>query len=96
MNTMNRGLLFAVALPGLVLGPGEGRAAPSRTEAADIAKDIVAMQIRKQGYDCNTALRAERDTDDNYVKGEWILNCDNATYRVRLIPRRAAHVERLK
>jgi hypothetical protein len=43
---------------------------------------------------CGKALSTKRDgerSDD----GVWILNCENATYRVRLVPDTAAHVERL-
>ena len=56
--------------------------------------EIIAAQIRDQGYACDKALSAERDGErsDDAV---WILKCQNATYRVRLIPDMAAKVERL-
>jgi hypothetical protein len=66
-------------------------------QAADeMSAEIIAVQIRDQGYACDKALTAERD--QKFSKpGEdaWILKCDNATYRVRLIPDMAAKVERL-
>jgi hypothetical protein len=58
--------------------------------------EIVADQIRDQGFSCNKALTAQRDPE--YSRPDepvWILECDNAIYRVRLIPDMAAYVERL-
>ena len=60
------------------------------------ASEIIADQIRDQGYACHESLTAERDPA--YSRPDepvWILDCDNATYRVRLIPGMAADVERL-
>jgi hypothetical protein len=46
-------------------------------------KDIIAAQIRSQGYACaaNQAV--------------WMLRCQNASYRVTLIPNLAAKVEKV-
>jgi hypothetical protein len=58
--------------------------------------DIVAVKIRKQGYSCDTPLGVERDHERSMPNQPvWILKCGNATYRVRLVPDMAAHVERL-
>lgn len=64
--------------------------------ADEASKDIIAAQIRRQGFSCPKALKAERgvnkgDPDD----GVWVLTCDVATYKVRLIPNMAASVERI-
>lgn len=67
----------------------------SMTHAADeMPAEVIAAQIRDQGYSCDKALSATRDGErsDDAV---WILKCQNATYRVRLVPDMAAHVERL-
>jgi hypothetical protein len=63
--------------------------------AEEMPAEIIAAQIRDQGYSCDKALSAERDGErsDDAV---WILKCENATYRVRLVPDMAAHVERLE
>jgi hypothetical protein len=60
----------------------------------EMPAEIIAAQIRDQGYACDKAISAKRDgerSDDSV----WILKCQNATYRVRLVPDVAAHVERL-
>jgi hypothetical protein len=58
--------------------------------------DGISAQIRAQGYRCDVPVSAERDAvfsrPDEAV---WILKCQNATYRVRLIPDMAARVEQL-
>ena len=57
---------------------------------------IIADQVRDQGFSCDKALTAERDpTYSRPDEPAWILKCDNATYRVRLIPDMAADMERL-
>jgi hypothetical protein len=57
---------------------------------------IIADQVRDQGYACNKSLTVERDpTYSRPDEPVWILKCDNATYRVRLVPGMAAKVERL-
>jgi hypothetical protein len=64
--------------------------------AEEMSAEIIAVQVRDQGYACDKALSAERD--ESFSKpGEaaWILKCDNATYRVRLVPDLAAKIERL-
>jgi hypothetical protein len=56
--------------------------------------DIVAAQIRTQGFRCDKALDAERVSHAPNA-AVWILRCGNATYRVRLTPDMAARVERI-
>ena len=56
--------------------------------------DIIAAQIRDQGYACAKALSADREQSE-LGDAVWILKCDDATYRVKLIPDMAAKVERL-
>ncbi len=60
------------------------------------AAEIVATQLRAQGYDCVDPHKAERDTGDSTPGEEaWIVTCDNATYRVKLVPDQAAKVEQI-
>ena len=57
---------------------------------------IIADQVRDQGFPCSKSLTVERDpTYSRPDEPVWILKCDNATYRVRLVPGMAAKVERL-
>jgi len=59
--------------------------------------DIIAVQIRKQGFACEEAQKAVRDRDASAPNAAvWILRCNNATYRVRLTPDMAAEVERIE
>ena len=65
-------------------------------DAEEISAEIIAVQVRDQGYACNKALSAERDEKlSKPDEAAWILKCENATYRVRLIPDMAAKVEKL-
>ncbi len=71
--------------------------APVAAAEQEQAKDIIAVQIRKQGYACERPQSAERDQAASKPdQAAWVLRCENATYRVRLIPDMAAHVERIE
>lgn len=61
----------------------------------DKPANIIAAQIRTQGFPCDEALSAERES---HAPNEtvWVLTCRNATYRVRLTPDMAAQVERIE
>jgi len=63
---------------------------------SEIPADIIAVQIRKQGYECKEPARAQRDQSASRADlPVWILTCKNATYRVRLVGNMADHVEKL-
>jgi hypothetical protein len=67
-------------------------------QAADdeVPPDIIAVQIRKQGYTCTNPQSAKRDPQASKPdEPVWILKCDNATYRVRLVGDMADHVEKM-
>jgi hypothetical protein len=61
------------------------------------AAEIVAAQIRAQGYACTGPVTAVRDRAASEPNATvWMLTCGNARYRVRLVPDMAAHVTQLK
>ena len=62
----------------------------------EVPPDIIAVQIRKQGYTCTNPQSAKRDPQASKPdEPVWILKCDNATYRVRLVGDMADHVEKM-
>ena len=62
----------------------------SRSEA----KNIIAIQLRSQGIPCTNPSKATKDTPDSRPdEMAWILICDEATYRVKLIPHLEANVD---
>ena len=73
-----------------------GRLQIVAAEDSETAQDIIATQIRSQGYRCNHPKPVVRDADaskpDEYA---WRLQCAQRSYLVRLIPHRAAKVERV-
>ena len=69
---------------------------PARAEKLEVSKDIIAVQIRKQGFECENPESAERDEKASQPDSEvWILRCEGMSYRVQLVPNMAAKVERL-
>lgn len=64
--------------------------------AQESAKDIIAAQIRRQGYQCRAPQSAERERAASKPdEAVWLLRCEDATFRVRLVPNLAAKVERV-
>jgi hypothetical protein len=62
----------------------------------DNPQDMLAAQIRLQGFACDQALRATRDAKLSKPDHDvWVLRCSNATYRVSRAPDMAAKVEQL-
>lgn len=75
----------AVARPGQAAPPVEG------------VPEMLAAQIRLQGFACEKALRASRDARRSKPDHEvWVLKCNNASYRVSRAPDMAADVKRLR
>ena len=59
--------------------------------------EIIAAKIRGQGYACDSPQSAERDaTASTANEVVWMLRCQNASYRVTLIPIMAAKVEKVE
>jgi hypothetical protein len=59
-------------------------------------KDIIAAQLRDQGYACDKPQSAKPDEDASGPdEAAWIVTCEGATYRVKLIPDMAAKVEKI-
>jgi hypothetical protein len=70
--------------------------AAAEKKPLEVSKNIIAVQIRKQGYECKNPQSAERDAAASQPDdAAWILNCEGVSYRVKLIPNMAATVERL-
>ena len=62
--------------------------------AAETPQDMLAAQIRMQGFTCDKALGAVRDKKRSRPDHDvWVLKCGNALYRVSRAPDMAAKVE---
>lgn len=58
--------------------------------------DILAVQVRVNGFVCDKPLAARRDAKHSKPDhAVWVLKCSNATYRVSRVPDMAAKVEPL-
>jgi hypothetical protein len=95
---MVRRYLLALALPflGAVSFANEPFGSVAHA-AGESPKDVIAAQIRIQGFSCDRPLRAvldkRRSRPDHDV---WVLKCQNATYRFSRYPDMAAKVEVLQ
>ena len=66
----------------------------STAQAQETVQSMLAAQIRMQGFTCDKALGAKKDTKRSKPDREvWVLRCSNANYRVGRAPDMAAKVE---
>lgn len=73
-----------------------GTPAGTIARAEQTLQDLLAIQLRAQGYACDKPLKAERDDKLSKPDNEaWTLTCSNATYRVSRVPDLAAKVEKI-
>ncbi|MEJ8572800.1 hypothetical protein [Microbaculum marinum] len=88
--------ISGVWLLALAAATGTASAQSDSSSTDDAAEGIVSAQLRAQGYPCSAPHSAEPDKGDS-SPGEtaWIITCDNATYRVKLVPDQAAKVEQI-
>ena len=64
--------------------------------AEEMSADILAVLVRKQGLTCTKPLSAEMDEKlSTPHMAAWTLRCNNAVFKVRLVPKMAAKVERV-
>lgn len=79
-------------------GSGSGWSVfPVAQAAEDMPPDMLAAQIRSQGFACDKALDATRDAERSKPDyAVWVLRCGNATYRVSFAPDMAAKIEPLR
>lgn len=72
-----------------------GAAAPAWAQEEN-PKDIIAAHVRLQGFTCDAPKTARRDARASRPdEAVWLLTCENARYRVRLVPNMADFIEPL-
>ena len=67
------------------------------SSGAQTVANVLASQIRSQGFACDKAQRATRDAKLSKPDYDvWVLTCNNATYRIGRYADQTAKVEKLK
>jgi hypothetical protein len=63
----------------------------------DTAVSVVADQVRSQGFACSNPASAQRiEAESRPGQPVYLLKCEDATYKVRLIPDQAAAVAKVE
>lgn len=63
---------------------------------SETAIGVIAAQLRRQGIACTFPRDAHRSSESSLVNEVvWTLRCEEASYRVRLIPHIGARVTRI-
>lgn len=89
--------LFLIFLVTGGVAPGGEHSRALAQTATESPKDMLAAQIRNQGFVCDKPQRATRDAKLSKPDHDvWVLECANATYRVSRYPDMAAKVEQLR
>jgi hypothetical protein len=86
--------------PAILLAAVAAAISPCAALAAEDNKgqeNIIAAQVRAQGYQCATPKAIKRDPEIT-LPGQigWMLECEDAVYRVMLTPHKAAKIERVE
>jgi hypothetical protein len=84
-----------VAIVGLACVASVG---PALSQSADEpTRDLLASQLRDQGFTCSKPESAKHDVKQSKPNEEvWIVKCENDTFRMTVIPDLAAKVEKLQ
>lgn len=100
---LGAGLMLNALTSGMPEAQAQAQEEPAAMQLAEaqpaddeVPPDIIAVQIRKQGYACDNPSKAKRDPQASRPDlPVWILTCENASYRVRLVGNMADRVEKL-
>jgi hypothetical protein len=95
---LGAGLALNAVSSAMSEGEAQAQVQVAQAQPADdeVPPDIIAVQIRKQGYECTNPSKAKRDPEASKPDlPVWILTCENATYRVRLVGNMADHIEKM-
>ena len=88
MQPRHSRLLVAILGAITELHPAASFATPSEKVA-----EIIAAQLHRQGVACTTPRDAVPNLENSTaLETVWTLRCDEATYRVTLIPHMRAHI----
>ena len=82
------------ALAFLLLGVVMTQSGPVARAAGESPMDVIAAQIRLQGFACDHPTKAVLDKKKSRADHEvWVLTCENATYRFSRYPDMGAKVD---
>jgi hypothetical protein len=86
--------ILHLAIFGMACVAGIG---PALSQSGDEpTPDLLAAQIRDQGFTCDKPKSARHEAKQSQPNEEvWILACENDTYRMTIVPDLAAKVEKL-
>jgi hypothetical protein len=68
----------------------------SVAQAQETDLNIVADQVRSQGFRCNAISVEQVAAESSPGSNVYVLKCDGVTYRVRIIPDEASQITELK
>ena len=96
MRNSTQNIALAACLGGVLAAVVPSSTGTTLAAEEEKPKQVIAVQVKKQGYTCNHPEKATRDKERSKPdQAVWLLVCESGTYRVRLVPDMAAHVERL-
>jgi hypothetical protein len=94
LRSMSRSLAAAAIV--CAAGMSTRISAASAQSVEETPKEVIAVQIRRQGFACDKPISAERDREASKPNEPvWVLKCEGVTYRVRLMADMAAQVQRI-
>jgi hypothetical protein len=66
---------------------------PADAHEQSLQLEVIAAQVRRQGFVCKNPISVERiEAGSRPDEPLYVIKCEGASYRVRLIPDRAAEI----
>jgi len=63
-------------------------------DETESVETIGSSVVRREGYKCEKPIKATKDVEDSIPEEmAWVLKCENATYKVQLLPHYLSAVE---
>lgn len=89
---MGKSLAFAAMAAAVTLAGNGARA----DDGLEPVKDLLASQARDQGFACSQPKAAHLDATLSKPNAKvWILQCEQATFRMIVVPDMAAKIEKV-
>jgi hypothetical protein len=95
-NTREKIMRSSLALLALVAAATLVSPAARADNGLEPPMDLLASQLRDQGFECKNPKKAKEEPKESAPhETVWLVDCDDASYRMTVVPDLAAKVQKL-
>jgi hypothetical protein len=95
---MSRTIYVVLALiPAAAITAASAMLTSANAQSESVEVTVLADQIRSQGFTCDNPISAKRIAAESVPEEPvYLLKCESAIYRIRLVPDQAAKVTKIE